>query len=364
MCVSSCKASRRRVCTLQGSAIRGHQFAEQAGGREHKFDPALLLSGLTRQFSTFTRNEAGLPVVWHPAYSAPLLPSSHRFPMKIFQTIYDRLLETKVVRPEQVHIPVELPSMEQMSLVHDPEYVREFCEGTLSAASLRRIGLPWSPVLVTRTLAEVAGTLLTAELALEYGLACNTAGGTHHAFRDFGSGFCIINDLAVTSAVLLERGAVSRVLIVDLDVHQGDGTAAILAHEPRVFTMSVHAASNFPAKKQRSDLDVPLPDGLADEEYLAVVADHLPRVLTDFRPDLVLYDAGVDPHKDDSLGRLSLTDAGLFQRERMVFDTCLAFGVPVAAYVGGGYSTDLDVLAARHCFLHQAATEVYAHHHF
>lgn len=206
------------------------------------------------------------------------------------------------------------------------------------------------------------GTALTALLALEHGLACNTAGGTHHAYHDRGSGFCILNDLATTAKLLLATNTVARVLIVDLDVHQGDGTAAILQDEPNVFTLSVHARSNFPHRKQQSTLDVALEDGVGDEEYLGVVAGVLPDVLNTFRPDLVLYDAGVDTHADDALGHLALTDAGLLRRELLVLDTCLGFGVPVAGYVGGGYHADLTVLARRHCALHQAAQQLWGDH--
>ncbi|KXZ46890.1 hypothetical protein GPECTOR_39g384 [Gonium pectorale] len=247
--------------------------------------------------------------------------------------------------------------------VHDPDYLRLFSSCQLDEERVRRIGFgaaTRTPVLVRRTKAEVAGTLLTARLALRHGLAVNTAGGTHHAFPAFGSGYCILNDLAVTCEVLLAEGLVRRVLVLDLDVHQGDGTAFIFRDRPDVFTLSVHAQSNFPARKQVSTLDLGLPDGTSDEEYLAAVGQSLPRVLRDFAPDVVLYDAGVDPHVDDALGRLALTDAGLARRERLVLDTCLGFGVPVAGFVGGGYDNDLDVLAARHLHLHRAAAELWS----
>eukprot|EP00850_Spirogloea_muscicola_P016484 SM000134S26927 [mRNA] locus=s134:4170:7181:- [translate_table: standard] len=289
------------------------------------------------------RRIGGVPTVYHPAYSAPQLPPGHRFPMAVFRAIYEELLSTGLTHLDEVHMPQSMPTLAQMCLVHERQYIEDFCNGRLSRACMKRIGLEWTPVLVERTLIEVAGTLLTAELALEHGLACNTAGGTHHAHRDFGSGFCIINDLAVAAAVLLERGEVDRVLILDLDVHQGDGTAAILAGEPRVFTLSMHCGANFPTRKQVSDLDVDIPVGTGDEEYLRLVAHHLPQVLSLFRPNLVLYDAGVDPHKDDTLGRLSLTSEGLHQRELQVLDTCLGSGIPVAGFVGGGYHEDISV---------------------
>ncbi|KAG2431189.1 hypothetical protein HXX76_009717 [Chlamydomonas incerta] len=291
------------------------------------------------------------------------MPPGHRFPMGVFRRIYELVLEEGIAAPHQVHVPPHLPPDEELLLVHDPDYLRLFSGGQLDDERVRRIGfgpaVTRSEVLVRRTKAEVAGTLLTARLALAAGLAVNCAGGTHHAFPAHGSGYCILNDLAVTAEVLLAEGAVRRVLVLDLDVHQGDGTAFIFHDRPDVFTLSVHAASNFPARKQRSTLDVPLPDGTPDATYLARVAELLPAVLRDFRPDLVLYDAGVDTHVDDALGRLALTDGGLARRERLVLDTCLGWGVPVAGYVGGGYDDDLDVLARRHLHLHRAAAELW-----
>ncbi|PRW61526.1 histone deacetylase [Chlorella sorokiniana] len=262
-------------------------------------------------------------------------------------------------------MPPSLPGRDLLNLVHSPEYVDAFCSGSLDEQRMRRIGFgeaTRSQVLIDRTLAELAGTLLTAELALAHGMACNTAGGTHHAFRDYGSGFCILNDLAVTAELLLRQGRVQRVLILDLDVHQGDGTAHIFSGRKDVFTLSVHAASNFPARKQSSHLDVALPDGTADAEYLRVVAEVLTGVLQDFRPDLVLFDAGVDPHVEDALGLLALSDDGLRRRELLVLDSCLGMGVPVAGFVGGGYASNLAVLAERHCWLHRAAAQLWLDH--
>ena len=265
------------------------------------------------------------------------MPPGHRFPMAVFQRIYERLLSRGVVAPRQVVAPQRLDP-ELLELVHCEEYVRNFMRGRLDKAALRRMGLPWSDELVPRTLAEVAGTRLTAELALQFGLACNTAGGTHHAHRAFGSGFCIFNDLAVTAMDLLEQGKVERVLVVDCDVHQGDGTAALLEGEDRVFTLSVHCESNFPARKQKSDLDVGLPDGTEGPAYVDAVKAALEPTLRNFRPCLVLYDAGVDVHADDSLGRLNVSDEWLLERERTVLRACWEAEVPVAAMVGGGES--------------------------
>ena len=207
-----------------------------------------------------------------------------------------------------------------------------------------------------RTWLAVGGTLLTARLALRHGLANHLAGGTHHAHPDFGSGFCIFNDCAVTARVLLQRGEVDRVLIVDLDVHQGDGSAACFQADERVTTFSVHAASNFPLRKVNSDFDIPLPDGTEDDDYLAAIGDQLPNVLDALNPQLVLFNAGVDPHRDDRLGRLNLSDDGLLMRDRLVLDACLRRTIPVATVIGGGYDS-LKPLVRRHAIVFRAAAE-------
>lgn len=302
----------------------------------------------------------GLPLVHHPGYVTPL-PTGYRFPMAKFGRLYRHLLAESVAVEAQFHAPVGPVSRHRLGLVHDPAYIDAFCDGTLEPRAVRRIGLPWSEALVHRTRIAVAGTVLTARLALAHGLACNTAGGTHHAFSGFGAGYCIFNDLAVAARLLRREGRVRRVLIVDLDVHQGDGTAAIFASDPTVQTFSMHCEANFPMRKQHSDHDVALPAGTGDRAYLTHLSRALPRALDSARPDLVLYDAGVDPHANDRLGKLALTDAGLWRRDRMVLAVCARRGVPVACVIGGGYDRqNLDELTRRHALLHLAATE--AHH--
>jgi len=278
--------------------------------------------------------------------------------MPKFGKLYQLLLTDGVAIPEQFHTP-KRPPAEWIELVHTPEYVQAYCEGTLDPKAQRRIGLPWSPALVNRTCTAVGGTILTAQLALQYGLACNTAGGTHHAFPSYGSGFCIFNDLAIASRVLQQLGLVEKILILDLDVHQGDGTALIFQDDPNVFTFSMHCEVNFPGTKQKSDLDVPLPVGMDDDAYLQTLAKYLPDLLSEVQPDLVLYDAGVDPHASDRLGKLALTDTGLYRREMQVLSTCVAAGYPVASVIGGGYADDLDALTYRHSLLHRAASAIY-----
>ncbi|PSF34564.1 histone deacetylase [Aphanothece hegewaldii CCALA 016] len=298
-----------------------------------------------------------LPIVYHPNYVAPL-PDGHRFPMSKFSLLKELLLKDGIIQEDNLYIP-EIPPLEYIEFIHTPEYVNAYCTGTLDPKAQRRIGLPWTPELANRTCTAVGGTILTAKLALEYGLACNTAGGTHHAFPHYGSGFCIFNDLAIAARVLQKSNLVKNILIVDLDVHQGDGTASIFQNDESVFTFSMHCEANFPGTKQKSDLDVPLPVGLDDDGYLQTLAQYLPDLLSQFKPDLILYDAGVDPHVHDRLGKLALTDIGLYRREMQVLSTCLASGYPVAAVIGGGYADDLEALVYRHSILHRAAKEVY-----
>jgi acetoin utilization deacetylase AcuC-like enzyme len=302
-----------------------------------------------------------LPLVFHPDYVAEL-PPGHRFPMPKFGKIYEYLIRNGIATLDQFHCP-KRATREQLILAHTPTYVDAYCNGTLDARAMRRIGLPWSETLANRTCIALGGTLLAVELALEVGLAANCAGGTHHAFADYGSGFCIFNDLAVAARYANRLLGVERVLVVDLDVHQGDGTAAILHEETHLFTVSLHCADNFPFRKQSSDLDVELPVGMEDEAYLRVLANTLPTLLDELKPNLILYDAGVDPHREDKLGKLALTDAGLLRRDLYVLNECVGRGIPTACVIGGGYDTDIDRLAQRHATVHRAASEIFTHYH-
>ncbi|MEL6821306.1 MAG: histone deacetylase [Calditrichota bacterium] len=297
-----------------------------------------------------------LPFVYHTDYVTPL-PPGHRFPMPKFAEVYRILLEDNIATSGQFHMP-EIATRDILQLVHSKSYVDAFCDGTLDRQAERRIGLPWSTGLVKRTRTAVGGTILTAKLALEHGIACNTAGGTHHAFPDYGSGFCIFNDLAIAARYMLETDQAKRILIIDLDVHQGDATALTFANEPAVFTFSMHCGVNFPFRKQQSDLDIELPVGMTDSDYLAELEKHLGKLLSEVNPDLVIYDAGVDPHIDDSLGKLSLSDYGLYQRDCKVIDRCLANGFPIATVIGGGYDKDISALARRHSIVHRAANDL------
>jgi len=283
------------------------------------------------------------------------MPSSHRFPMAKFRQLQALLLERQWIHSDQLYTPLSI-SRRDLELIHDRSYHQAFSRDQLGREERRRIGLPATRELVQRTWLAVGGTLLTARLALRQGIASHLAGGTHHAHPTFGSGFCIFNDAAVTAAVLLAEGAVRQLMVIDLDVHQGDGTAACFNRDRRVFTLSVHAASNFPLRKGNSDLDIPLADGTSDEAYLDAIGDRLPEAIDAVQPDLVLYNAGVDPHRDDRLGRLALSDQGLLQRDQLVLDACLRRSIPVATLIGGGYDS-LEPLVKRHALIIRAALE-------
>jgi acetoin utilization deacetylase AcuC-like enzyme len=295
-------------------------------------------------------------IVHHPAYTAAL-PAGHRFPMAKFGRLLEHLLRTGLAKRQRLFQPIPA-SRAWLELAHDRDYVTDIIGQTLDPARERQLGLPLSPALVQRSRVATAGTLLAARLALADGLACNTAGGSHHAFRSGGAGFCVFNDVAVAAMVLLTEGSVMRVLVVDLDVHQGDGTAAIFRDDPRVFTLSIHCRANYPARKQQGDLDIALDPDVCDADYLATLASTLPALLDRVRPDLVFYNAGVDPHRDDRLGRLALTDAGLADRESLVLESCRRRGLPLACTVGGGYAPTIEALVARHAILHQVAHDL------
>lgn len=297
-----------------------------------------------------------LSVIHHPGYTIEL-PASHPFPMQKFRVLREQLGIAKLAMPATWLTPEPISSA-ALRRVHDQHYIKALLTNGLDRAAQRRSGFVWSEALVERVCLETGGTLLTVEAALATGLACNTAGGTHHAHADAASGYCLINDLAVAAAHALALGWVERVLIVDCDVHQGDGTARLFTHEPNVFTFSMHAGRNFPARKAKSDLDIELPNGMEDADYLNGLASWLPGLLAAYQPDLVIYDAGVDVHRDDRLGYLALTSEGLCVRDKYVLSVCREAGIPVAAVIGGGYDRDIVALARRHAQLHIAAAEV------
>jgi acetoin utilization deacetylase AcuC-like enzyme len=299
------------------------------------------------------------PIVHHPAYAAEM-PADHRFPMGKYAQLVQVLLDEGLVPPEGFSIP-EPASFELLAAVHDPAYVRQVFDRQVPPEVERRIGLPITPSVVRRARAAVGGTLLAARLALKHGLACNTAGGSHHAGPAGGAGYCTFNDVGASARALLDQGAIGQALVVDLDVHQGDGTAFIFEHEPRVFTFSMHGEKNYPTRRGPSDLDVELPDGTSDEPYMARLSAILPELVDRVRPELVFYIAGVDPHVEDRLGRLALTDAGLSARDHYVLEVCRSRGIATVGVIGGGYDRDVAALANRHANLHRAAAWVETH---
>lgn len=294
-----------------------------------------------------------LPIVHHPDYDARFA-SDHRFPMGKYGRLIEVLDEAGLAVASNVHRP-EPADADLLTLAHLPDYVEQVIACEVPHAVEREIGFPVDERVSRRARLATAGTLLAAELALEYGIACNGAGGSHHARRTGGAGFCTFNDVAVATLALLDRKRVGRVLVVDLDVHQGDGTADILMGEERVTTFSMHAEKNYPLRKVPSGLDVGLDDQTGDEAYLARLSEVLAALSTAGRPDLVFYNAGVDPHADDRLGRLALSDEGLRRRDRMVIGHFRERGVPVCGVIGGGYSRDVDALARRHAILFSEA---------
>jgi acetoin utilization deacetylase AcuC-like enzyme len=294
-----------------------------------------------------------LPIVHHAAYTVPL-PHRHRFPMNKYRALMELLREDGLAQPGAVHEPDPAPRA-WLELAHAPGYVQAICERTAPEEVIRRIGLPLSQELVERSRFSTGGSVLAGRLALARGLACQTAGGSHHAAHGHGAGYCVFNDVAVACRVLQEMGLARNILIVDLDVHQGDGTAAIFAGDDSVFTFSMHCEKNFPVRKQPGDLDIGLPEGMGDDAYLGVLAYQLDHLLDGRSFDLVFYNAGVDPHADDRLGKLALSDQGLADRDDMVIAACLDRGLPLACVIGGGYDNDVFALARRHALLHRAA---------
>jgi acetoin utilization deacetylase AcuC-like enzyme len=269
------------------------------------------------------------------------LPPGHRFPIAKYERLREQVLTTGIVAAGALREP-ERASREALLLVHTADYVAHFLQGKLSPDELRRLGFPWSPALVERSLRAVGGTYEAAAAALDDGIAMNLAGGTHHAFADHGEGFCVFNDVAIAIRMLQRAGRVRRAAIVDLDVHQGNGTNAIFAGDDSVFTFSMHGEKNYPFHKVPGSLDVELPDGSGDDIYLAQLATHLPNVLARAQPDLVVYLAGADPYVGDALGRLGLSFEGLGRRDALVIDLCREVGLPVAITIAGGYGRSID----------------------
>jgi acetoin utilization deacetylase AcuC-like enzyme len=298
---------------------------------------------------------AALPIVHHPGYDAGFA-ADHRFPMGKYSALMEQLDARGLGTPSNLHQPAPAePGW--LKLAHDATYVDQVIACAVPAKIEREIGFPIGERVSRRAQLAAGGTILAARLALANGIACNTAGGSHHARYEHGAGFCTFNDVAVAVLVLIAERLVGNVLVVDLDVHQGDGTADILKNEPRAFTFSMHSERNYPVLKIASDLDVALPDGTGDAEYLVRLGEILPALSGRAAWDIVFYNAGVDPHAADRLGRLSLSDEGLRARDRLTIGHFRERGIPVCGVIGGGYSRDIAALAARHAILFEVAAE-------
>lgn len=291
-------------------------------------------------------------LVYDACYSALQLPANHRYPIGKYRALYNALLD-RGLNPNDFYQAAPITAAE-LSSVHQPDYIDALISGHICSKAMRRIGFPWSEALIARALQSVGGTVQTAKLALAQGLAIHLSGGYHHALAAEGAGFCLFNDLAIAARLMQQQG-VGPILIFDLDVHQGDGTAAIFANDPHIITASIHCEKNFPARKQVSDWDVGLPRGCEDSQYLETVQQSLDTLLQWYRPELVLYDAGIDVHAKDELGLLSISTAAIFQRDQLVLSRCRELNIPVAAVIGGGYQRDITALTAIHLQLFKAA---------
>ncbi len=298
-----------------------------------------------------------LRVAHAPLYTHPL-PAGHRFPMAKYELIPEQLLHEGVLRPEAFYAPHPLEAATVLR-AHDAGYLARLQALALTPAEVRRIGFPLSAQLIERELTIAQGTVQLTQFAASHGVAFNVAGGTHHAYADRGEGFCLLNDQAIAAHHLLATGAARRILIIDLDVHQGNGTAVIFAHEPRVYTFSMHGAANYPHRKEQSDLDIALPTGTGDADYLAQLERILPRLIEQHRPDFAFYLSGVDVLATDKLGHLALTPEGTAARDRFVFEQLHARSIPVVVCMGGGYSPRLADIVNAHVRTFKLAVERY-----
>lgn len=286
------------------------------------------------------------------------LPPNHSFPIEKYRLIRERLLADGTLRPGELIEPT-LADPRDICLVHTGAYWANLSAGTLPAEAIRRLGFPWSESLVRRSRASVQGTLTAARIAIRETVGVNLAGGTHHAFPDRGEGYCVLNDIAIAIRVLQRDRWMQRMAIVDCDVHQGNGTAAVFAEESDVFTFSIHGANNYPLHKVSGKLDIDLPDGTGDDDYLNALGPAVSRILAEFQPGLIFYLAGADAHAGDRMGRLRLSHDGLRRRDELVLGACREAGVPVAITMGGGYGRNLDDTVEAHCNTVRAARALF-----
>jgi len=298
-----------------------------------------------------------IKIAWHPLYAHPL-PEGHRFPMLKYELIPEQLLHEGTIEQQNLFSP-EPVSEDTILLTHEKLYWEQLRDLTLPAKDQRRIGFPLNDQLLGRELRITQGTIDGAHFALNHGIAFNVAGGTHHAGSNWGEGFCLLNDQAITANYLLNRGLSKRILIIDLDVHQGNGTAEIFQHEPKVFTFSMHGDKNFPFRKEISSLDVPLDDGMQDEEYLSLLNINLKKAFERAKPDFVFYLSGVDVLSTDKLGKLALSKAACKERDRIVLQACKNKNLPLQVSMGGGYSADIKDIVDAHCNTYRLAFDLF-----
>jgi acetoin utilization deacetylase AcuC-like enzyme len=299
-----------------------------------------------------------LKIAWDPIYAHPL-PEGHRFPMLKYELIPGQLLHEGTIESANLFSPSPCPD-EVILLTHTSEYLAKLKNQSLSAREQRHIGFPQSPMLTMRELTITQGTIDCCHFAMKYGIAMNVAGGTHHAFADHGEGFCLLNDFAVAANYLLKDGLAKQILIIDLDVHQGNGTAKIFQDHPSVFTFSMHGRHNYPFHKEKSDWDIELEDGTSDELYLQLLQHALKELPGKLQPDFVFYLSGVDILDTDKFGKLKVSVAGCKERDEMVFKWLIENKLPCAVSMGGGYSADIKIIAEAHCNTFRSAIDLYA----
>ena len=296
-------------------------------------------------------------IAFHESYILEL-PDNHKFPMKKYSELAKRLVEQDIYSPQNFFTP-EILDEKILYQTHDADYIERAKTLTLEKAEARRLGFPQSRELYERELRIAYGTTHGAELAIKDGLSFNIAGGTHHAFTNKGEGFCMFNDVAISANYLLSKGLIRKALVIDLDVHQGNGTAEICANNPNIFTFSVHGKNNYPVRKEISDLDIELDDLTGDDEYLKIVAEYVPKLIAEVNPDIVYYIAGADILETDKFGRLSVSIAGAKRKDEIVFGECKKSDIPVLCVMGGGYSKDLEVILETHLNTFKVGKEYY-----
>lgn len=300
---------------------------------------------------------SSIPIAYHPIYRLPL-PENHRFPMEKYELLPQQLILEGTCKKEDFFEPNSAP-IEQVERVHDHNYVRRLSNLELTKSEVRKIGFPLSKALVKREFVIAGGTLMGAEKAFQSGIAMNIAGGTHHAFRDHGEAFCLLNDQAIAAQYLLDQNRARQILILDLDVHQGNGTAEIFKNNDSIYTCSVHGAKNYPFRKEESNLDLPMMDHTKDETYLKKIEKLLPKLFDMIRPDFIFYLCGVDILATDKLGRLDLSLEGCRKRDQLVFEKCHKEGIPVQCSMGGGYSKDINIIVEAHANTYREAAKLY-----